>query len=448
MSATEPAPAADAPPPQAHGIHKIGLFIEKYSTFLSSFILGLAGLIATALYQNQNTKISQKQAEAQIAVSQNDAEVRWKIARAEILGKNLNLLLDKKPETTDQRYGVLLSLTREDVLDPELAMSYAFDLDNAEYISSVILNIQHKSWAQIFHNFNLTCDLRYGIRKNVPVCVSLDKYDARSEAMADVVSEELDRGNKEPFKLLSDDKQVKSHLMRLTYLFAPYLEQTWQRERLSDIEAFEKQGRGAQIVAAFALAADPAGEAFATPDHSSERTKFHEVRQKRMHDLVFDASCDVECKGIAAEMLLNGLEEYGGAYASLLSQMLLRAGPEYTQVVQRLNRRLLWCQLSRGAADKMLREVLVPAWNEITSAKPVKDKEKEKEKDRAKDAIADMAALIEPSADFKVPETLLRAADSRRSRAKKDRETPPPALKKSNFCAARDDEPQPGNEDL
>lgn len=443
MSATDPAASPDAPPPQHYGkLHKLGLFIEKYSTFVSSFVLGLAGLIATALYQQQQTKIAQKNAEASMAAAQTDADTKWKIARAEILGKHLNLLLDKKPESVDQRYGVLLSLTREDVLDPELAMSYAFDLDNAEYITSVIVNIQHKSWPQIFHNFNLTCELRYGIRKEAPICKQLDKYDARSEAMTDVVSEELDKGNKEPFKLLADDKQVKSHLMRLTYLFAPYLEQTWQRERLSEIETFEKQGRGAQIVAAFALAADPAGEAFATNDHSGERAKFHELRQKRMHDLVFDPTCDVECKGLAAEMLLNGLEEYGQAYASLLAQMIERNGPEFTQVMQRVHRRLLWCQLSHGAADHVLRDVLVPAWNDLSTGKS------SKERDRQRDAVGELAALIDTPADLKLPEGLARAAEGHRGRAKKDRESPPPALKKSNFCAARDTETQPSDEDL
>ena len=444
MSATDPAAPSAAPPPPEHQgkLHKLGLFIEKYSTFVSTFVLGLAGLLATALYQQQQTKIAQKNAEAAMAAAQTDAETKWKIARAEILAKNLDLLLDKKPDTVDQRYGVLLSLTREDVLDPELAMSYAFNLGNAEYITSVIVNIQHKSWAQIFHNFNLTCELRYGVRKDVPICTTLDKYEARSEAMADVVSEELDKGNKEPFKLLADDKQVKSHLMRLTYLFGPYLEQTWQRERWSEIEAFEKQGRGAQIVAAFALAADPAGEAFATADHSSERAKFHELRQKRMHDIVFDASCDAECKGLAAEMLLNGLEEYGHAYASLLTQLIERNGSEYSQVLQRVQRRLLWCQLSRGSTDHVLRDVLVPAWNDLSTGKSAKEREKQR------DGVADLAALIDPPADFKMPEALVRAAETRRAKAKKDRESPPPALKKSNFCAARDAEAQPSDEDL
>src|SRR6516162_8116004 len=98
MSATEQAPASGdtPPPPPPHGIHKLGHFIEKYSTFLSTFVLGVAGLAATALYQGQNTKIEQRKAEAQIAAAQSDADTKWKIARAEILSKNLQVLLDKK----------------------------------------------------------------------------------------------------------------------------------------------------------------------------------------------------------------------------------------------------------------------------------------------------------------------------------------------------------------
>src|SRR5262245_34683635 len=253
MSSDPSAAPAPTPAPKHHG--KIGHFIEKYSTFLSSFVLGLAGLIATALYQRENTKIAFQQAQAGIAISQNDADTKWKIARAEILSKNLQVLLDKKPETLDHRYGVLLSLTREDVLDPELAMSYAFDLDNAEYIQSVILNISHKSWAQIFHNFRLTCEQRFGLWRDVPACKALDAYEARAQAMSQVVAEELSRGSKEPYKLLADARQARAHLMRLVYLFEPYLRQSYERQRLSDIEAFEAQGSAAQLVAAFALAA-------------------------------------------------------------------------------------------------------------------------------------------------------------------------------------------------
>ena len=45
--------------------------------------------------------------------------------------------------SADQRYGVLLSLTRADIIDPELAVSYALELgkDNADYMLSVLANV-------------------------------------------------------------------------------------------------------------------------------------------------------------------------------------------------------------------------------------------------------------------------------------------------------------------
>src|SRR5215471_14572502 len=306
MTSDPPPPPAASPAPPGKHHSKIGLFIEKYSTFLSSFVLGLAGLIATGLYQREQTKIAFQQAQAQIAVSQNNAETQWKIARAEILSKNLQVLLDKKPETIDQRYGVLLSLTREDVLDPVLAMSYAFDLDNADYIQSVILNINRKSWAQIFHNFRLTCEQRFGLWRDVPACRGLDASEARAQAMSQVVAEELSRGSKEPFKLLADGRQARAHLMRMVYLFEPYLRQSYERQRLSDIEAFEAQGAAAQLVAAFALAADPSGELVAA-DEAKKRADFHLQRQQRLEKALLDPSCDAECRGLAAETLLNSL---------------------------------------------------------------------------------------------------------------------------------------------
>jgi hypothetical protein len=464
-----PSGADATPPPPQHPTHKLGAFIEKYSTFLSSFVLGLAGLVGTALYQSQQTKIAQKQADAQIAVSQNQAITQWKIARAEILSKNLQVLIDKKPETIDQRYGVLLSLTREDVLDPELAMSYAFDLANADYIKSVILNITTKNWAQIFNNFRLTCDLRYGVSREVKLCTALDKYSARAQAMGDVVSEELSRGNKDPLKLLADDRQVRSHLMRLVYLFEPYLRETYGLERLSDLESFESHGRGAQIVAAFVLAADPSGEGFMSSDAASTRIKFHQVRKQRLEQLLLDSACDAECRGVAAEMLLNGLPEYGAAYSDVLRR-LLEGKVDSSQVVARLHRRLLWCQLAPEASARLLRDVLVPVWTELAHRDAVpsaggakeksrgRDKEKEKEKEkqkqaeaareRAADAIVELASLIEVPPDLKLPESLARALEPRRARAKKERQTPPPSVRNANFCAAKSSNDSDSDEDL
>src|SRR5262249_11823540 len=158
-----------------------------------------------------------------------------------------------------------------------------------------------------------------------------------------------------------DERIVKKNLMRLVYLFEPYLAQVFAAERLSDVDAFEKQGRGAQLVAAFVLAGDPAGDSFVADNHAAERARFHEARQTKLAEMLLDPGCDVDCKGQGAELLLNGLEDYGPAYARVMVQLIEHLGPDTTQVVQRLHRRLLWCQTSRVVAARMLRDVLVPA---------------------------------------------------------------------------------------
>ena len=75
-----------------------------------------------------------QQARSEQAIAQTKAENDWRIARAEILSKNLNVLSAQGPGSADQRFGVLLSLTRGAIIDPELAVSYALELgkDNAD----------------------------------------------------------------------------------------------------------------------------------------------------------------------------------------------------------------------------------------------------------------------------------------------------------------------------
>ena len=115
---------------------KVGLFLQKYATLLSSTVLGIAGLAATSIWQFRQSATAQAQAESQQRVAEMQADNNWKIERADILSKNIGTLASSGPETVEQRYGVLLSLTRGNLLDPELAVSYALELgkDNAEYM--------------------------------------------------------------------------------------------------------------------------------------------------------------------------------------------------------------------------------------------------------------------------------------------------------------------------
>src|SRR3954469_7326419 len=98
---------------------KLGRFIQKYHTFLSSFVIGVAGLIATSIWQYRQSEVARHQAESQQRVAETQAANQWRIEKAEILSKNLQVL-SAQTGNVEQRYGVLLSLARGNILDPEL----------------------------------------------------------------------------------------------------------------------------------------------------------------------------------------------------------------------------------------------------------------------------------------------------------------------------------------
>ena len=132
----KPAPVAEGnettPDPDTS---KLGRFIMKYHTFLSSFVIGAAGLVATSIWQYRQSEVAKKSAESQQKVAETQADNQWRIERAEILAKNLSVLSAQGPGSVEQRFGVLLSLARGNILDPELAVSYALELgkDNPDY---------------------------------------------------------------------------------------------------------------------------------------------------------------------------------------------------------------------------------------------------------------------------------------------------------------------------
>ena len=123
-----------------HTTSKFGHFIQTYSSFLSSFVIGVAGLIATSVWQYRQSKTAEQQALSEQAIAKTKADNDWRITRADILSKNINILATQGPNTADQRFGVLLSLTRGSIIDPELAVSYALELgkDNPSYMRAVL----------------------------------------------------------------------------------------------------------------------------------------------------------------------------------------------------------------------------------------------------------------------------------------------------------------------
>src|SRR5215813_3824470 len=183
-------PDLDKPEPRQS---PIGRFIQQYHTFLSTFVIGAAGLIATSIWQYKQSEIARRQAESQEAMAKTQADNQWRIERAEILSKNLQVLASRGGGSADQRYGVLLSLTRGEILDPELAVSYALELgkDNPEYMKSVLSSTADKDYTQLAHAFTITCEQKYGVARQVDLCKP-DELGLRSEAIARLISDDAE----------------------------------------------------------------------------------------------------------------------------------------------------------------------------------------------------------------------------------------------------------------
>ena len=85
-------------PRQITSHRKLGKFIQTYRSFLSSFVIGVAGLVATSIWQYRQSQIAAEQATSEQAIARTKADNDWRIARAEILSKNLNVLSAQGPQ--------------------------------------------------------------------------------------------------------------------------------------------------------------------------------------------------------------------------------------------------------------------------------------------------------------------------------------------------------------
>src|SRR5260370_1158026 len=153
---------------------------------------GRAGLIATTIWEYRQADVTASQSKPQQGIAQKQADNSWKIEKAGILAKNLEVLSAQGSGHVEQRYGVLLSLTRGKILDPELAVSYALDLgkENPDYMRSVLNGTEGKDYWRLARAFEPTCDQRYGITRPVEIC-NVDKLADRSTAIAEMVADEI-----------------------------------------------------------------------------------------------------------------------------------------------------------------------------------------------------------------------------------------------------------------
>jgi hypothetical protein len=430
---------------------RLGRFIQTYHGFLSTFVIGVAGLAATSIWQYRQSLTAAEHARSEQAIARTKADNDWRIARAEILSKNLNVLSTQGPQTVDQRFGVLLSLTRGAILDPELAVSYALELgkDNPTYMRAVLEATASKNYDQLAQAYKMTCLQRFGVAKDVELCKD-DALSDRSDAIAQVFQNELQSAaaasqppGQGPMAVLKDERGVQASPGKLSWLFEPYLQDVYERRQWHDIQRFESFSTGARLVGALVLATARTGELVSSGE-KAELDKFHADRRKWLAGYLFGRSCDADCRGKLVDVMLSSYGEAEGDYDEPLRRLLRQPAGDAAVTFGHLHARLLWCQIDTADRASFRDKVLVPALAEaLTAQKP----------DAAQvENLVDLIALVPepPATDAKATDAwkkvlaaLPRAGDraqralgNQRAASARERANPPPMIRKMNLCGA------------
>ncbi len=462
----EPTPESK-PEPKPEDGSKLARFFRTYHGFLSSFVIGIAGLVATSIWQYRQSQIATEQARSEQAIARTKAENDWRIARAEILSKNLNVLSTQGPGSADQRFGVLLSLTRGSIIDPELAVSYALELgkDNATYMRAVLEATAQKNYSQLAQGFKLTCLQRYGVEKAAEICRD-DDLSARSDAIAQVFQDELEAANAVgaapatgPLSILREEREVQATPGKMAWLFEPYLQDLYERRQWQEIQRFEAFSPGSRLVGALVLATARTGELVSNSE-AAELDKFHTDRRKWLITYLLGPTCDADCRGKLVDVMLSSYGEAEGDYDEPLRRLLKQSRAEAAPTFGHLHARLLWCQVDADDLTMFRDRVLVPALTDALAAskpEPQKDQQKDQKSPQGKskddspteDLVGLLALLPEPPATdanamvWKQATAAVRASDklqrvfiARRVASARERANPPPMIRKVNFCNA------------
>lgn len=453
--------AADSSPPE-EPVSRVGKFIKNYHSFLSTFVIGAAGLIATSIWQYRQSEISRHQAESAERQAKTQAENQWRIERAEILAKNLQVLASRGGATADQRYGVLLSLTRGEILDPELAVSYALELgrDNPEYMKSVLSTTVDKDYTQLAHAFTITCEQKYGIARQVDLCKP-DELGPRSEAIARLVADDSEAyllsignapgvkpdggaggGGTSPLANLRDERAIQKEPARIAWLYTPMIGDLYQRKQWGELRKFEASSTGAHLIAALALPMVRSDELRTTSEDEKVKN-VHAAQQKFLGDYIVSPACDDDCRGRFADYMLTGFAEAEGEFDNTMRRILLRPTAESGAAVGRLHARLARCQYDPADVNPFRDVTLIPMLGDLLADK--------KPDPAVLDNVIDLVALVPEPTDAtaltawntvlarlakQYPEKHRKSYLERRASAEAERQKPPPALRKVSFCKA------------
>lgn len=372
------ASTAEARPRRQSALRTLAKFISANTNVVASFVIGAAGLLSTSIYQCNQGELSRKQAEAQMNIAREQAENSWRIERAKILSQNLQALTARGDGNVEQRYGVLLSLSRGSILEPDVAVSYALELgrDNPDYMSSVLANIERKDkvfYRRLLAAYELSCYKRFGVSSQLVSACKTDKMSSRSDALALFVADELEAtllsGRSDgPLLLLSDEREAEAGLNKLLSLFTPFLHEMYERRQWETIERFLSHPPSARLIGAFVLA---------TGSHdaegSMERAKVTAFRAQvdgLVDGYLSGNGCDGECRIRLLNYVLSNLHKGRTSFVPALRRLLARPRREIEPLVARINTRLLWCQFDPDDAPLLRDQILVPTLTEQLQKAP------------------------------------------------------------------------------
>jgi hypothetical protein len=421
----------------------------------------VAGLIATSIWQYRQSQIAVEQSHAEQAAARAKADSDWRIARAEILGKNLTVLSAQGANTADQRFGVLLSLTRGNIIDPELAVSYALELgrDNADYMRSVLASTTDKNYWQLAQAFKLTCVQRFGVARAAEICKD-DKLADRSDAIAQLFEDELEAATAAgdvqhgPLLLLREERRVQEWPGKMAWLFEPYLQDLYERRLWKDIQLFEEASTGAHLVGALVLATARTGELVSSSEATSVEA-FHTDHRKWLVSHLLGATCDADCRGRLVDVMLSSYGEAQGDYDEPLKRLLLQPRGEAGPTLAHLHARLLWCQVDADDLAEFRDRVLVPAVAQalappkggpaadasivddlvgLTALVPEPTDPKAQAAWKALQAAMAAPAPVTGAKGAVGAERYQHAFATKRAAAVRERQNPPPMIKKVSFC--------------
>lgn len=346
----------------------LGQFIRENTQFLSSVVIGGAGLIATSVHQWSNSDLARRQSEWQRHMEIERSNNAWRIERAKILADNLRTLTQRGGDTAEQRYGVLLSLTRGRIIERDLAVSYALELgkDSPEDMRSVLHNIEDKDlhyYKRLVDAYVPTCTQRFGIPVSTMYVCRKDGQSGLSEGLAESVSDDISgmlTPNLSPaLQLLHDERYVHSKLVPVLGLYGAFVSDVYERRQWPMFERFVIGSPGARLIGTLNLLMQPLDQ-INSDELASTRQRF-QAGQLWLQGYLSGPSCDADCRGRVLSVLVSNLKRSPEYFPSLLRSLLLGKRAEVDGAINRLNGRLGLCQLEPDQTTVVRDQVLLPA---------------------------------------------------------------------------------------